>query len=147
MALLQAGLGRLDRSQACRPALNLCRNIQVRLIFLNLVGVGSLLHQCRNLGFEFGFSGLHARIAHRFVATGVGFYLGTVHRDSAQFDQPHLARQAHDLDKQIGELGQVQRPKVPDGAVGGEVVGTEYAKGNVLVQLLGDLGKRLAAAY
>jgi len=43
------------------------------------------------------------------------------------------------LDKQFGELAQVQCPEVPDGAVDGEVVGTQHAKGHVFIQLLGDL--------
>jgi len=62
----------------------------------------------------------------------------SIHADGAQLDQSHFACQAHDLDKQFGELAQVQSPEVPDGAVGREVVGTQHAKCHVFIQLLGD---------
>jgi hypothetical protein len=43
------------------------------------------------------------------------------------------------LGKQFGELGQMQCAKVPDGAVGGEVARTQHPKGNVFMQLSGNL--------
>ena len=80
-------------------------------------------------------------MAHGLVAAGVSFNLGAIHRDGAQLDQAHLARQSHDLDKQVSELGQVQCAKVADGAVGWKVVGTQHPKRNILMQLLGDLAR------
>lgn len=62
-----------------------------------------------------------------------------IHRNGPQFDQAHLACQAHDLDKQFGEFAQVQGTELPYRTVSGEVLGCEHAKGHVFVELFGDL--------
>jgi hypothetical protein len=95
--------------------------------------------QRANLGFKFCFGCLHAAIAHGFVAAGVGLDLGAINSDGAQFDQSHFARQAHDLDKQFGELAQVQGSELPYRAVDREVVGREYPKGDIFMQFPGNL--------
>ena len=64
---------------------------------------------------------------------------GTVHGNGDQLDQAHLARQAHHLNKQLGELAQVQGAELPYRAVGGKVLGCQHAKGHVFVELSGDL--------
>jgi hypothetical protein len=73
------------------------------------------------------------------VAAGIGLDFGTVHRNGPQLDQTHLARQAYHLNKQFGELAQVQGTELPYRAVGGEVLGCEHAKSHVFVELSGNL--------
>lgn len=73
------------------------------------------------------------------MAARVGFDLGAVHRDGAQLEQPHLARQSNDLHEQIAELLEVKRPKVAQRAVRREVACPEQAKRHVFVQLAGKL--------
>ena len=62
-----------------------------------------------------------------------------IHDNGAELDQAHLARQAHDLDKQFGELAQVQGTELPYRAMDGEVLGCQHPKGHVFGELSGDL--------
>ena len=59
----------------------------------------------------------------------------------AQLDQSHLAGQAHDLGEEFGEFNQMLGTEVADGAVGGEVVRCQHPKGDVFMQLPGDLAR------
>jgi len=68
----------------------------------------------------------------------VGLDLGAVHRDGAELDQAHLARQAHDLHEQVREFQQVKCAKVADRAVDGEVACGQHPECHVLVQLARD---------
>jgi hypothetical protein len=74
-------------------------------------------------------------VAHGLVAAGVGLELGAIHRDRAQLDQAHLARQAHHLHEQVRQLLEVEGPEVSDRAVRGEVARGQHPERHVLVQL------------
>lgn len=52
-----------------------------------------------------------------------------------------ISRAGARLGQTVREIGRVQRTKVEDGAVGGEVVGTEHPKRHVLMQLPGNLAR------
>ncbi|SXY43365.1 hypothetical protein BANRA_05284 [Klebsiella pneumoniae] len=107
LARFQARLCRLDRLQALLAARNLGRNVQLRLVTLLVVGSLGAIKQRLDLAMQFVLGRLHALIAHRLVAAGVGFYLGAVDRDRAKLHQPTFARQLHHLNEQILKLGQV----------------------------------------
>ena len=55
--------------------------------------------------------------------------------------RPHLARQAHHLHEQLGQLLQVQRTEVRDRAMRGIVVCSQHAKRHVFVELGRDLAR------
>jgi hypothetical protein len=73
------------------------------------------------------------------VEAGVGLDLGAVHREGTELDQPHLARQAHDVHEQVREFLQMEGAEVADRAVAGEVARGQHAERHVLVQLARDL--------
>ena len=139
LAFFQSGFGRFNGRQSGLSAFDLGGDVQVGLVLLGFIGAGSLLQERCNLCLELDLGALHACIAHGLVAAGIGLDLGAIHRNGAQLDQAHLARQSHHLDEQFGELGQVQGTEVADRAVRREVVGCQHPKGNVLMQLPGDL--------
>ena len=64
--------------------------IQRPLVFgfvaLGLIRAGRLLHKIGNLRHEFGFSGLHASMAHGLVSVGVGLDLRAINGHGAQLD-------------------------------------------------------------
>jgi hypothetical protein len=55
LTLFQSGLGCLNCSQTRLPAFDLGRDVQIRLILLGLVRIGSLLNQRGDLRFELNF--------------------------------------------------------------------------------------------
>ena len=104
LALLQALAGLDDGLQARLAALYLGRNIQLRLVGLGRVGGLGAVQQGINLRLQFRFGLLHALVAHRLVAAGVGFDLGAVAGHRAQLDQAHLGGQLDHLHEQIAQL-------------------------------------------
>jgi hypothetical protein len=92
-----------------------------------------------DLRLQLGFGLAHVAVAHGSVAAGVGLELGAVHRDGAQLDQPHLARQTHHLLEQLRQLQQMEGTELADRSVRGEVARRQHPEGHVLVQLPGDL--------
>ena len=79
LALFKAGFGCGNRGNRGKPdlsAFKLGGDVQVGFVLFCFVCVGRLLHQCANLGFEFGLCRLHAAIAHGLVAAGIGLDLG-----------------------------------------------------------------------
>jgi hypothetical protein len=141
LARFQPRLGRSDRLKTLLAPLDLAGDVQLRLVLLRLIGGSRLLQQRLDLRGQLRFGPLHALVAHRLVPRGVGLDLGAVHRDRAKLRQPALARQAHHLHKQPGELLQVQRAEIADRAVLGEVARREHSEGHVLVQLARDLAR------
>ena len=137
--MLQAGARCGDGVEPVLATGNLRGDVQLGLVLLGLVGRTYLVEQGLDLRLQLGFGLEHVAAAHRLVAAGVGLDLGTVHRDGAELDQPHLACQAHDLHEQVRELLQMEGPEVADRAVRGKVARCQHPERHVLVQLARDL--------
>ena len=101
LACLQAFAGLADGRQARLAALDLRRQVQLRLARLGLVGGLGTPQQGVDLCLEFSLGLLHALVAHRLVAAGVGLELGAVDGHRAQLDQTHLTGEPDHLHEQL----------------------------------------------
>lgn len=107
-------------------------------------GIGSLglLEQRLDLGLQPGLLRDHAAVAHRLVLRGIRLDLGPIQGDVPQFHQTRPLAELQDLDKQVGQSGQMLFPKVADRPEIRPLVRRQDPKGHILLQFPRNLPRR-----
>ena len=152
--LLLAGLqplaGGCDRPQTILPTGQLGRQLgasAIRAVALVLLGVRllGLRQQGLDLLAKTLLFFIHPGVAHRLVLARVGPHLRSIDGHRPELHEPQLPGRLHDLDEDVSKLRQVALPEIRNRPVGREVVGSEHAVRQVLVQLRRDLPRRKRA--